>query len=152
MCEKNRFLMNIWFSAYLFHQIKIETFLKISANFYNDWRWHHSVSVYQPNINPSNSPWNSLQQFFLLIKKLSFSHTTDVMNHYFPGFDFLEFLVNALSVTSHIFISIILSYFAASTLNFVTMVQSTSYTKQYNRTSYTEQTNITIIKNIQNLK
>ena len=34
--EKNEFLRNIWFSVYLINQIRLQTFLEISANFYND--------------------------------------------------------------------------------------------------------------------
>ena len=34
--EKNEFLRNIWFSVYLINQIRMQTFLEISANFYND--------------------------------------------------------------------------------------------------------------------
>ena len=36
MPEKNKSLRNIWFSVYLFNQIRIQAFLEISANFYND--------------------------------------------------------------------------------------------------------------------
>ena len=34
--EKNQFLRNIWFSENLFNQIRMETFLEISENFYNN--------------------------------------------------------------------------------------------------------------------
>ena len=44
MFEKNG-LRNIWFSAYLFNQIQMQTFLEISGNFYNDWIWRDSMSV-----------------------------------------------------------------------------------------------------------
>ena len=45
--EENEFLKNILFSVHLFNQIRMQTtFLEISANFYNDWRWHGSGSAY----------------------------------------------------------------------------------------------------------
>ena len=42
--EKNEFLRNVWFSAHLFKQIKMLTFLKISKNFQKYWNWRVNLS------------------------------------------------------------------------------------------------------------
>ena len=37
--RKMIFLRNIWFSASLFNQVKMQIFFEISANIHNDFRW-----------------------------------------------------------------------------------------------------------------
>ena len=85
--EKTEVLRNIWLSAHLFNQIKMLTFLKISANFHNTCRWRDSVSVHlvlsnYSNSSPCHSPRHSLFQLFLSIRTNFLECTTWKVSRY----------------------------------------------------------------------
>ena len=98
----------------------MQTFLKISANFHDDCRWHGSALVYSffclvsqilvivtslsclgftISISPANK--NKLAGTMSYSNKdlITFHH--DAPNSYVPVFNVLEFLVNALQAAKH---------------------------------------------------
>ena len=101
---------------HLFNQIRIQTFLEISPNFYNDWRWNGSVSVYLFQLVkyiPILVTALDIHYFSFycqknkLTQEISYSNKAlmnihhDAPNSYVPGINFLEFLVHAFSITSY---------------------------------------------------
>ena len=111
--EKNEFLINIWFLVHLCSQIRMQTFLEISPNFYNHYRWHDFVSVYLLQLVKYQSlslPWeftisvppvkkkNLHERFHTAL--VNFHH--NVLNCHALAINLDELLVHALSITSYI--------------------------------------------------
>ena len=121
--ENKKIIINIWFSVYLFNEIKMQTSLEISASIYNDWTLQVFIMMtwlYVSILDPASQLANLVTALGIhyfssscLKKKskitgaISYSNKTlmrfrrDAPNSHVPGINFLEFLVHALSITSH---------------------------------------------------
>ena len=107
MFEKNEFQRRSRFSAHLFKQIKMLTFLETSTNFQKDWRWHiplcqciqsRQLVKCQYGCHSPGDFSSSCQQKQTCLRYLT-SHEAliifrnDASNSHVPAF--YEFLVNA---------------------------------------------------------
>ena len=112
--------ISVWgkwiFKKYLIFSDTMQTFLEISPNFHNDWRWYDSMLVYilstcqMPILVTALAVWPSTiwapDSKNKLSWTISYNHKTlitfryDAPNSQVPGFNFLEFLVNVLSTGS----------------------------------------------------
>ena len=115
--EKNEFLRNIWFSVHQYSQIRMQTFVEVLKNDYDDWKWHDFVSAYL--FHPVKYQSLSLPCFIHYFSfscqrknskltwtiscsnKALMNFHRDSPNSYVPANNLLEFLIHALSITSY---------------------------------------------------